>query len=918
MRSLDSTEDVIDIDEDKDFIAEEWIGKDKMFPPLTSIPSFILFAYEKAYAIPENLDHHLPSMDMTAAMFLHTQLPAQSPKPSFSKPETWFSMDDPCTDLSTLLSRPVPHPHMLEALENVSGQKWLDGAKSMKDRRYMNGRESFPLCSLKLWRKLQSLITTQVRWTSSTDWLAQQLAVVQATEDRLTFERSQAMLCALPYNGRVETRSVECKTLEFARFLGDSGEHAWLSQDLLDLAVDDLNQRRLADTSNNAEGILIGDLLLMQEIRRAAKGRGISKRLYKIGMQIQSGATKDIYQPTLVNKHWVAIHTNVNTGTIEYGDSLDEPQKYRPDADMASIQKWLGYFGVQMRVEGGSLSHGIQTDMDSCGVFALNTISHAVFASGLLKPECTAVARAEWFNTLVYRYLPHMQLLEPLGELKEATRQRRAMDLAFLCTSDAEHDEVAHPTCGQDRDQDAQQGLAGGIPAPKWDVVNNCDILPEPPSSDSLETYDIEHIPDRAISPLQSSSKGPVSHEPASQYPPKRLFALFEQCYHPEPNDGTKRRKLTGLGTYSMPERAEPAGTSKSARSDRDNRAAHEAGTLKISAKREETWRTGILAIDSRARFEENNVIKVICSKCRKWQKMGSVCCTSRFREHFNRCKGKLGDQRTMEEMKEQLGIMFKPLKSSKTDNIASKGLSGRVVTPVLEITCPGLTEKDDTRIQQYLRRTMAPGGGGRALVKLALERYGRKYSELDTEDREEIENAQADSHLWRNDFRRGRVYAWKCTRKVEVTGASHCSECDSVLKHRAFRRLIKRDPIDDKNLKYVNNKFRDPIMGEKYASTLGLRGILQPKSKLSPFLQLGLGIEDGTYKDNKLLGGLVYAHMIKADKTRRGVGMQNFQWGKASIGDYDRLLHIIYIESPKAYRQIAKYLPARSERSFQ
>ncbi|THG93503.1 hypothetical protein EW026_g7748 [Hermanssonia centrifuga] len=83
-------------------------------------------------------------------------------------------------------------------------------------------------------------------------------------------------------------------------------------------------------------------------------------------------------------------------------------------------------------------------------------------------------------------------------------------------------------------------------------------------------------------------------------------------------------------------------------------------------------------------------------------------------------------------------------------------------------------------------------------------------------------------------------------------------------------------------------------------------------------FLRYAIGVHDRTYKDNKILSGMVEACMIVEDKEKRGVGMQGFRWDNANLTDYDRMLHILYIESPAAYRHFSKYLPARTERSFQ
>ncbi len=318
--NLISTADFIEFNDTDDivFLKGEWIGKNKEFPPRANIPQFIFTAYTEAFAVPPNLQNHFPHNDLTVLAFMKFKLPSQTATPSFIKPDAWFCQDDPTSNLTALLTRTIPHGYLLAELERLSRQAWFDAHQSIMDRRYNTGTaEYFPLSVLTLWRKLEAAIIAQQRWTQSTDWLAAQLLTTEPmSQAHLIFQRSKDLLLCLPYHGDLETKGVKCTTLEFTRLFGQQGEAAWLSGDLLDLAVENLNQRLAVVADTHA---FVGNLLLMQEIRRSVKGKGMSKRVYQIGMRASSGDIMSIYLITLINKHWVTIHADVSTGTITYG-----------------------------------------------------------------------------------------------------------------------------------------------------------------------------------------------------------------------------------------------------------------------------------------------------------------------------------------------------------------------------------------------------------------------------------------------------------------------------------------------------------------------------------------------------------------------------------------------------------------------
>lgn len=393
-----------------------------------------------------------------------------------------------------------------------------------------------------------------------------------------------------------------------------------------------------------------------------------------------------------------------------------------------------------------------------------------------------------------------------------------------------------------------------------------------------------------------------------------RLFSIFAKGAAWTAQDsskaGSKKRKREEEAKEAMrkkvfkPEMSKSAGTSKSAIHERESRQAHTAGTFVISSTREANWHTEIRTIDRRAKFQPGDVMQVRCSKCKKSVKVSKLYGTTRFRQHYVKCKGQ--DQTTMSDMEEDFAVPFKPAKT-----LVDKG---RVIS-----NCPGIAAKDDKRILGYLARSPAAGGGGRDFGHWAEKRYNRKYEDLNTEERIQIRIDQVDSHRWRNDYRLGRIYSKRCAGEVSHSATSappSCQLCKALLSDRDLNRLLDKPEPDAQNSKFNNHWIQDNNSGEKYLKIKGLSGLLNSETPQSPYLRYALGVMNGTYKDPAILSGMLEAHMMRADRDREGKGMQNFQWNKAA--EYDRLLHVLYIESPKAYRELSKHLPARSIRSFQ
>ncbi|KAJ6541136.1 hypothetical protein B0H10DRAFT_1754264, partial [Mycena sp. CBHHK59/15] len=192
------------------------------------------------------------------------------------------------------------------------------------------------------------------------------------------------------------------------------------------------------------------------------------------------------------------------------------------------------------------------------------------------------------------------------------------------------------------------------------------------------------------------------------------------------------------------------------------------------------------------------------------------------------------------------------------------------------------------------LQRTAWVGGGGRALTVIAKEKFKKLFSALSKRKKKEVADTQLHEHRWRNDHTNLRVFSARCRKEVlEPTGGSRvlpCSECSAVLSIKGFKQSTRRPVPADKDYIYVNDKYRNQLLGELYARSIGLKEIIETAdAKNTPCIKFAQGTLQGKYQEFDVFTGLVEAMVMKTDKLERGVGMQNFKHPPA----WDELSHI-------------------------
>lgn len=122
---------------------------------------------------------------------------------------------------------------------------------------------------------------------------------------------------------------------------------------------------------------------------------------------------------------------------------------------------------------------------------------------------------------------------------------------------------------------------------------------------------------------------------------------------------------------------------------------------------------------------------------------------------------------------------------------------------------CPGLTRSDNVKIDLYLERSGAQGGGSKSVTVMAKDLFGRKvtYAELSDKRKTQVDTARIHDSQWRNDRAAGRVYSTMCQKTVSSSSPGPCPSCFAVLKLKAFQNALSIPLPDDNNYKYNNHE---------------------------------------------------------------------------------------------------------------
>ncbi|KAF8328951.1 hypothetical protein F5887DRAFT_1287968 [Amanita rubescens] len=875
------------------------MGQGKGKPP-SPLPIEVVLTRQKELSLPEAAAALLPPAHTPIDQLTQFNLPQVSSGFIMYKANKWFSEEEPNIDIKTLRHRPIPNEVFLRELDSALDQLWLGGARSVIDQRAGDDKERLPLWVLTYWKKMAYAIRTQKAWMRSCGWLSRQ-QLQDTDEERLDiYTRASELLGSVGWDAQLTCLRSTVTISQLQPFLST----AWLSTDQMDIMVEQLNERAQEHYPDVASKVLIVPLIFASTLsasnQLAQLKTGSLLHFEKI---IREQKIEKIYFPAnLGGHHWISGCINFGDGSVSFGDSLcnDESVLYPPPKKlMANIRKWLHHhFNMTPTYCGNSLPHGMQRDTFSCGLFVINTFAHALFGDCLLSGSHAVVSRIDWFVKIA------KHCIKDNYPGRDSRITIESFLNPFIPDVDNELDDSERMSLyASDSDLESRDG-SDVVSVPGVDV----DI-------DDHQSDEEDHSVTKIL-PLESSdaqNQERASHDLQRGYQ-RGLKRKFDATGLPTSDDLNTSTERTQPVQSSVP------GQSRSSIHARERWKALNDGTLVIDQNAREVWKEKLRQLDNLVEFDERNPRSVRHSICGEYIKMKDVGDTTRFKEHMKTCtpgnRKRKPSVQTASCSPSLFSFGFR--KQSKEAGLKEKEKVQPTRT-VHTVPCPGLTEAEDSRIPSYLYRTSASGGGSQSVTVISKERFGCSFSELAPEAKDEVTDLQQARHVWKNDHRRLRVFAASCVREKVVDSPASgrilpCAPCLSVLKNNTFRSAINRQVKDESNYAFTPKMHRDPVLGQIYARTIGVKEILETPdvAKQSPCVRYALGVLRGKY-NNDVFNGLVEAVVTKYEKEERGVGMQNFKYAPA----WDELCHIISTHSPRTYRVLLDFLPGRTIRSF-
>ena len=223
-------------------------------------------------------------------------------------------------------------------------------------------------------------------------------------------------------------------------------------------------------------------------------------------------------------------------------------------------------------------------------------------------------------------------------------------------------------------------------------------------------------------------------------------------------------------------------------------------------------------------------------SRCGSWIIMSLPYDVGRFEKHTKSCTYSTGSggMRTLDSY----GVRVHSINTQSWSPPIPSTPSSSSPT---DLPCLGITEKDDIRIAQYLKRTPVNSAGGGDIHGIAEELFANEFKNLSQDEKDIVRQKQLQTHSWSNDLIRKSIHAIgenPCTGKARVArdgGLMPCNQCVALLTLRAFRNAISRESGKIGNWRYTPHIFQSPDIGRIYSLGLYelLDGVRRPTTNL-------------------------------------------------------------------------------------
>ncbi|KAF7300831.1 hypothetical protein MKEN_01309000 [Mycena kentingensis (nom. inval.)] len=904
------------------FLEHEFIGVGKKYTPKT-VPPHVSSELNCRLQPPDSFTANYPPKDLPITTFIAHKLPALSSSLVSIKAAEWFSTAPPTNITPEQLwavveQRVLPPQALITQLREAAGQRWFDGAKSIRDPRYKS--EVFlPLWIVGAYKQLADMLQQQSLWRDAARTVAGYIVRQKPVAD--AFSSLADVFGTLGWASDTTHGAFIFPAFTFVPLL----RSVPLSDEITQAMVNDLRERLAEQPELEKQHYICGSRLYVVLDQLKTKSRlltdeGLPLRLKEIEERVRRNPELVVWIPLLRNKHEEVIRVDFKRKTIAYGDSIKD---FAPPKNLlSSVQTWVKKrFGLSFEIKGRALRSGQQQDSFSCIPAAINMIAAAIFGDDLWTPEKREVDRVRWFVRLsrkghlasILRRTPiaiadyGMQtstpnpsplplptissqvapisaplttgisiraLLNPIDDVEDGSLQDAY--LAAACPDDDDKAAEAVPN------RSGNQAPAAAEPLPMDDAAMDVDSVPSPPSPKSAWGSFMSKA--KSVS-LQSRKRRGADANVSDPPPAKKRGRPPKQA----------APSVSGLG---------PVGLAKSSVSDASAKEKQKDGG--IDRMKQDRFEQKIHEKDKGAVIDPKSPRVVVCSLCRT-----PVTCDlyrpKNFLNHYENT-----------QCRKHKSLLENRLDGPRFGHLLRDMSSIPSPPPRASVPCAGITERDEPLVPRYLKRSATLGGGARSVVVIAKEMFGKTYGLLTDEEKSQVDTCRLHEETWFNDHRNMRVFSKDCLGSSVSTRADGqpepCRQCRDVIRQPRFRAVLHKPTPEPENYRFVNKQFQQSLLASQYAQSKGFRDLLNATDTESIFVRFVKGAMAGEYDDENVFLGLLHAMVQQKDREARGVGSQNFLYMPA----WKEFAHIIRIHSPRAYKFLQKHFPVPHIRTLQ